>query len=415
MRSDKKVRAMQRVQAASKSTRTIRVMRLIPALALCQLLLGACAMGPRTAFTQTDQAAAVPLAARTIRFWADSPGSLFQKAARTAVTKKGQPFIYLALSGGGGGGAYGAGVLNGWTDSGNRPEFTVVSGVSTGALIAPFAFLGPDYDARLKKIYTDGEAKSLVNDPNPLGAIFGGGLFGSERLRQFVERDIDDDMLASIASEDAKGRRLLVVTTNLDAQRAVIWDIGAIAASGGPKAYKLCRDVLAASASLPVVFAPQLIDVDANGHSFQEMHVDGGVGTPVFTLPDMFLFGGKTIATGRAQPQLYVIVNLRIEPNFEVVPNQTLKIAERSIETMSRFETKAALAQTYKFALEKNMGFHMSYIGEDAPRMRGSEFETEAMRDLYAYGLEKARSHAFWQTKLPQIEAAKDAAKAAER
>ena len=398
-----------------RCTPAMSVMRLIPALALCQLLLGACAMGPRTDFTATDQAAAVPLGARTIRFWADSPGSLFQKAARTAVAKKGQPFIYLALSGGGGGGAYGAGVLNGWTDSGNRPDFTVVSGVSTGALIAPFAFLGPAYDARLKKIYTDGEAKSLFSDPNPLGAIFGGGLFGSERLRQSVERDIDDDMLAAIASEDAKGRRLLVVTTNLDAQRAVIWDIGAIAASGGPKAYKLCRDVLAASASIPVVFAPQLIDVDANGHSFKEMHVDGGVGTPVFTLPDMFLFGGKSIATGRAQPQFYVIVNQRIDPNFEVVPNETLKIAERSIETMTRFETKAALAQTYKFALDKNMGFHMSYIGDDAPKMRGPDFETETMRDLYAYGLENARSPSFWQTKLPQIEAAKDAAKAAER
>jgi predicted acylesterase/phospholipase RssA len=379
------------------------------------LLLGACAMEPRVAFTEADQAAAVPLAARTIRFWADSPGSLFQKAARTAVARKGQPFTYLALSGGGGGGAYGAGVLNGWSESGNRPEFTVVSGVSTGALIAPFAFLGPAYDARLKKIYTDGEAKSLISDPNPLGAIFGGGLFGSERLRQFVERDVDDDMLAAIASEDAKGRRLLVVTTNLDAQRAVIWDIGAIAASGAPKAYKLCRDVLAASASLPVIFAPQLIDVDANGHSFQEMHVDGGVSTPVFTLPDMYLFGGKTIATGRAQPQLYVILNKRIDPVFEVVPDQTFKIAERSISAMNRFGTQAALTQTYKFARSKNMGFHMSYIGDDAPKAPGSDFETEAMRNLYGYGYEKARSGSFWETTLPQIEAAKSAAKTAEQ
>ena len=404
-----------RVPVARKSALISMVRRLAPALALCPLLLGACANGPRTAFTAADEAAAVPLGPRTIRFWADLPGSLFQKAARTAVTKEGQPFSYLALSGGGGGGAYGAGVLNGWTESGSRPEFTVVSGVSTGALIAPFAFLGPAYDARLRKVYTDGEAKSLISDPNPIAAIFGGGLFGSERLREFVERDIDDDMLAAIASEDAKGRRLLVVTTNLDVQRAVIWDIGAIAANGGAKAYKLCRDVLAASASIPVVFAPQLIDVDANGHSFKEMHVDGSVSTPVFTLPDMFLFGGKTIATGRAQPQLYVIVNQRIGPDFEVVPDQTLKIAERSIGTMTRVGTQAALAQTYKFARGKSMGFHLSYIGEDAPKTPGSDFETETMRSLYAYGHEKARAGSFWETKVPQIETAKEAAKTAER
>jgi hypothetical protein len=399
---------------SGKTTKLMRRVRLA-ALAMCPLLLGACANGPRTAFTAADQAAAVPLGPRTIRFWADSPGSLFQKAARAAVAKEGQPLIYLALSGGGGGGAYGAGVLNGWSESGSRPEFTVVSGVSTGALIAPFAFLGPAYDARLKKVYTDGEAQSLISDPNPISAIFGGGLFGSERLRQFVERDIDDEMLAAIASEDAKGRRLLVVTTNLDVQRAVIWDIGAIAANGGAKAYKLCRDVLTASASIPVVFAPQLIDVDANGHSFKEMHVDGSVSTPVFTLPDMFLLGGKTIATGPAQPQLYVIVNQRIGPDFEVVPDQTLKIAERSIGTMTRVGTQAALAQTYKFARSKSMGFHLSYIGEDAPKTPGSDFATGTMRDLYAYGHDKARAGSFWETKVPQIETAKEAAKTAER
>ena len=393
----------------------MKLINLAPMLALCALLPGACALAPRIPFTETDQAAAVPLGPRTIRFWADSPGSLFQKAARTATIQKDRPFIYLALSGGGGGGAYGAGVLNGWTQSGRRPEFTVVSGVSTGALIAPFAFLGPAYDARLRQLYTDGEAQNLFSDPNPFKAIFGGGLFGSERLREFVERDIDDAMLTAIADEDRKGRRLLVVTTNLDAQRAVIWDIGAIAASGGPKAYKLCRDVLTASASLPIVFAPQLIEVDANGRSFREMHVDGAVSTPIFTLPDMFLFGGKKIAIGGVRPDLYVIVNTRIDPRFEVVPNQTLQIAERSIDTMNRTGTQAALAQTYKFAKSENMGFHLSYIGADAPAIAGSEMETRSMRDLYAYGFDKARKGSFWETQLPQIETAKDAAKTAER
>jgi hypothetical protein len=381
--------------------------------ALCAAMLGACAIEPRTPFTEADQMAAIPIAMRGIRYWADTPESLFQNAARRAIVQQGSPFIYLALSGGGGGGAYGAGVLNGWTDSGKRPRFTVVSGVSVGALIAPFAFLGPAYDERLRNIYTNGDAERLIRDPNPLNAVFGAGLFGRERLRELVERDVDDGMIRAIASEDGKGRRLLVVTTDLDAQRAVIWDLGAIAAIGGPNAFKLFRDVLAASASVPVAFAPQLIDVTANGQNFQEMHVDGAVTTPVFTLPDMFLLGGKTISTTGPRPDLYVIVNTRIDAGFEVVPNQTFAVAARSLSAANRVATQAALAQTYKFAERSGLGFHLTYVGRDAPESGATGFEMAAMRQLYDYGYEKGRSGSFWESKLPQIEKAEQAAKMA--
>lgn len=391
---------------------------LLPALGAAifgAAMLSACAIEPRTPFTEADQMAAIPIAVRGIRYWADTPESVFQKAARRAIVQQGSPFIYLALSGGGGGGAYGAGVLNGWTDSGKRPQFTVVSGVSVGALIAPFAFLGPAYDERLRNIYTNGDAERLIRDPNPLGAIFGAGLFGRERLRELVERDIDDGMIGAIAREDGKGRRLLVVTTDLDAQRAVIWDLGGIAAIGGPNAFKLFRDVLAASASVPVAFAPQLIDVSANGRNFQEMHVDGAVTTPVFTLPDMFLLGGKTIASSGPRPDLYVIVNTRIDAGFEVVPNQTLAVAAHSLSAANRVGTQAALAQTYKFAQRSGFDFHLTYVGRDAPESGATGFETAAMRQLYDYGYEKARTGSFWEAKLPQIERAEQSAKTAGR
>jgi hypothetical protein len=202
----------------------------------------------------------------------------------------------------------------------------------------------------------------------------------------------------------------LVVTTDLDAQRAVIWDMGAIAASGGANAFKLFRDVLAASASVPVVFEPQLIDVEANNRIFQEMHVDGTVSAPVFTLPDMFLFGGKTVALGSAQPNLYVIMNSRIDAGFEVVPNQVGAIAERSFATMNRVGAQAVLAQTYKFASRKGLSFHLSYVGRDFPDSGGTGFETDSMRRLYDYGYEKARSGPFWETKPPQFEASQNAA-----
>ena len=382
------------------------------ALVLSTALLGACASDPRTPFTESDEMTAVPIGTPNIRYWADATASTVQGVARRAVVQKGRPFVYIALSGGGGSGAFGAGVLNGWSESGTRPEFTIVSGVSTGALIAPFAFLGPDYDDRLRQIYTNGAAQRLIGQPNPLGALFGPGVFGRERLRRLVERYLDDDLIRAIAREDQKGRRLLVVTTNLDAQRAVVWDMGAIAISGEPKAFYLFRDVLAASASVPVVFAPQLIDVEANDRVFQEMHADGTLSAPVYTLPDAVLFGGKPIRRA-ARPALYVIVNARIDPGFAVVPDQVEAIAAQSLSTLNRVGTKAVLAQTYDVATREGLSFHLSYIGRDHPDSGGTGFETDAMRQLYDYGYEKARSGAFWVTDLSQIEAAKDAAKAA--
>jgi hypothetical protein len=216
-------------------------------------------------------------------------------------------------------------------------------------------------------------------------------------------------MLAAIAREDQKGRRLLVVTTNLDAQRAVVWDMGAIAASGGPKAFNLFRDVLAASASVPAVFAPQLIDVEANGRVFQEMHADGTVSAPVYTLPEAILFGGKAILRA-AKPALYIIINGRIDPGFEVVPDQVEAIAAESFSTMNRVGTKGVLAETYSVARRQGLSFHLSYVGRDHPESGGTGFETDAMRRLYDYGYEKARSGSFWITDLSQIEAAKEAA-----
>ena len=379
------------------------------ALALCAVSLGACASAPRTPFTEAEQMAALPVGKPSIRYWADVTASTFQDTARHAVVQKGRPFTYLALSGGGGSGAYGAGLLNGWTESGARPEFTIVSGVSTGALIAPFAFLGPAYDETLRQMYTSGDAQDLIGGPSPLGAVFDAGLFGRDRLRRLVARYLDDDMLAAIAREDQKGRRLLVVTTNLDAQRAVVWDMGAIAASGGPKAFNLFRDVLAASASVPAVFAPQLIDVEANGRVFQEMHADGTVSAPVYTLPDAILFGGKAISRA-AKPALYIIINARIDPGFEVVPDQVAAIAAQSFSTMNRVGTKGVLAETYSVARRQGLSFHLSYVGRDHPESGGTGFETDAMRRLYDYGYEKARSGSFWITNLSQIEAAKEAA-----
>jgi hypothetical protein len=260
-------------------------------------------------------------------------------------------------------------------------------------------------------MYTTGVAARLIGQPNALGPIMGDGMFGPERLRRLVARYVTDDLLKAIAREDAKGRRLIVVTTDLDAQRAVIWDMGAIASIGGPKALKLFREVIAASASVPILFAPQLIDVEANGRRFQEMHADGTVSAPIYTLPDAILFGGKTIISPEMQaapnlPSVFIIVNGRLDPTFEVVPSQAEAIATQSFGTMTRVGTKAVLAQTYDAAGREGFSFHLPYVGTDLPNIKGTGFETDAMRRLYNYGYQRARSSTFWVTKLSQVEAA---------
>src|SRR5258705_9485428 len=195
------------------------------------LVLAGCSSFTRTPYTATDAASSRVLDLSQLRRYSDEPASTFLK---TDVSFRAGPLTYLALSGGGADGAYGAGVLNGWTAAGTRPAFSVVSGVSTGGLIAPFAFLGSQYDDTLREVYTSGIAESLLDDPSIIRVLFGSGLFGNKRLRELVARYVGPEILAAVARENAKGRKLLVVTTDLDTQRTAVWDMGKIAAVGSP-------------------------------------------------------------------------------------------------------------------------------------------------------------------------------------
>src|ERR1700745_3040968 len=199
--------------------------------------LAGCSSLPRAPYTASDAASARVLNVNELRRYTDEPAATFLK--EPPVSLRAGPVSYFALSGGGADGAYGAGVLNGWTTAGRRPKFTVVSGVSTGGLIAPFSFLGPAFDATLRDVYTSGIAESLLDTPSILNAIFGSGLFGNTRLRELVARYVDQNMLDAIAVEHMKGRRLFIVTTNLDTQRTVIWDMGRIASLMSPQAGSL--------------------------------------------------------------------------------------------------------------------------------------------------------------------------------
>jgi hypothetical protein len=346
-------------------------------------ILAGCSSLPRTPYIASDAAASTVLDLGELRRYADEPASTFLK---TDVSFRAGPLSYLALSGGGADGAYGAGVLNGWTAAGTRPEFSAVSGVSTGALIAPFAFLGPAYDATLREVYTSGIAENLLNTPNIVHALFGSGLFGNTHLRELVARYVGQDMLWAIAAEHAKGRRLLIVTTNLDTQRTVIWDMGRIATIGSAQALGLFRDVLAASAS---------IDAEANGRRFQEMHVDGGVTAPVLTLPEAFLLRNGAFARG-LRMNLYVLINDKVERDFQLVPNSTIDIAARASASVTKTQIRSVLYETYDFARRNNFGFNLTYIDKDLPSPGSFGFEASYMRALYQYGYDKAKTGNFW-------------------
>jgi predicted acylesterase/phospholipase RssA len=363
--------------------------------------LAGCSSLPRAPYTASDAASAQVLNVNELRRYTDEPAATFLKETPVRF-RIGPVYSYLALSGGGADGAYGAGVLNGWTAVGTRPEFTVVSGVSTGGLIAPFAFLGPAYDAKLREVYTSGIAESLLDTPSILNALFGSGLFGNTRLRELVARYVDQNMLAAIAEEHAKGRNLLIVTTDLDTQRTAIWDMGRIAAIRTPQALSLFRDVMAASASIPVVFPPIMIDAEANGNHFQEMHADGGVTAPVLTLPEAFILRNGAYVQG-VRMNIYILINNKVERDFQLVPNSTIDIAARASASVTKTQTRSILYETFDFARRNNFGFNLTYIDKGFPSSSSSGFEPNYMRSLYQYGYDKAKTSNVW-VKVPPLD-----------
>jgi Patatin-like phospholipase len=364
------------------------------AICALALLVSACASVQRATYSADDAKRATIDGFGPVRMWADES---FDAASFKPRPQPNRPFAYLAISGGGGDGAFGAGILNGWSESGTRPEFTIVSGVSTGALIAPFAFLGPAYDPTLKEMYTSGLASSFAASPNALRAVFGSSIFDGQPLRDAISHYTTPELLEAIAREHAKGRRLFVVTTDLDAARPVLWNMGEIASVRTPQALALFRQVLTASASVPVAFPPSLIAASADGKPIEEMHVDGGVSTQVFTFPDRLLMQpGSSRRMASPAPAVYVIMNGRISTEFQPVENSAKAIAIRSLGMKSKREVLSYLSATYQFAKHNGLAFNMTAIDSSIPEGQGVGFDTDYMRSLYALGYDTARSGRIW-------------------
>jgi hypothetical protein len=362
----------------------------------------------------------MPLGIPNARFFADSnPKPLIDEGMRALEreeaalrnaesTRAGQgrtlpPVSFLAVSGGGDNGAFGAGLMNGWTEAGTRPAFKMVTGISTGALIAPFAFLGPGYDVALREVYTTMTPDKVYRARGLVAALFDDAMADTGPLAQVISVYADQKMLDAIAREYHKGRLLMIGTTDLDAQRPVIWNIGAIAASGHTGGLELFQKILRASAAIPGAFPPVLIDVELDGRKYQEMHVDGGTMAQLFLYPASVDLSRSRV---RRERHAYVIRNARIDPDYSVNERRTISIVGRAINTMLAASGHNDMLRTYFISKRDGFEFDVAYIGADFKAPKTGEFDQAYMNALYAYGHEQGRSGRAWRKAPPSLEVA---------
>jgi len=343
-----------------------------------------------------------------VRVWGDTEQPLLKREAanRLQQIKERRPGLlkdrhlvvsYLALSGGGSNGAFGSGLLNGWTAYRTRPEFEIVSGVSTGALMAPFAFLGPAYDKQLREIYTEYSTRDLVRPQVLAGLAGGSSLTDTTPLREMIAKYVDPKLFKAIADEHAKGRRLLVGTTNIDADRPVIWNMGQIAQRGTPEALELFRSVLLASAALPGLFPPVFVKVSADGKTYEEMHVDGGTTDNAFLIPQNANL--KAFGNPGWKRKLYVIANDKTGPAPDTTQATTMAIVGRSMATLIKQQLEGDLIKLYLRSEKNGVDYNEISIPSTFQEKAKEAFDKEYMRKLYQLGYEMGKADLQWRKK----------------
>lgn len=319
--------------------------------------------------------------------------------APSAATAKQDVANYLSISGGGDNGAFGAGLLAGWTVRGDRPKFDLVTGVSTGALIAPFAYLGPDYDPVLKAVYTETQPSDIYLERGLIGALFGEAIGDTSPLYRLISKHIDADLLKNIADEYIRTNRwLLVATTNLDTGTPVIWNMGKLAQVGTPEALVLFRKILLASAAIPGVFPPVMIDIVADGKNYQEMHVDGGATMSVFLYPSALGVAAreqKVLATSKNR-RAYIIRNARIDADWKEIERDTLSIMGRAVSQLIQSQGYGDLYRIYQTTQRDHVEFNLAYIGADFKFSHAREFDRQYMNALYQYAYQLGKAGCPW-------------------
>lgn len=367
-------------------------------LMMAAALLGGCVAMERPEFGAAAIAASQPTGAGSkARSYADQP-------VPRGATVADDDYAVLALSGGGPDGAYGAGLLKGWSESGKRPRFAVVTGVSTGALIAPLAFAGPEYDDALARLYTGEHLATLLSGgPGVTGIIRGPNFFSNKRLSALIAATVDAALLADIARQHRAGRRLYVMTANLDAERLAVWDMGAIAASDDPGAPDLFRSILLAAASIPVALPPVPLAATSGGTAMTELHADA-------TLFRLFYFdatllpgaGERRCASGGRRCAVYVIAHNKLVAEPRTVKLSTPAVLARAVATIIKAGAGQSLLLAQDTAGEGAAVFNLAYVRTAEAEVSAVDFDPEYMARLYAQGRAQGRDGSAWTTVLPR-------------
>lgn len=309
-------------------------------------------------------------------------------------------YAALALSGGGANGAFGAGFLKGWTEAGSRPRFKLVTGISTGALTAPMAFLGEEYDAALEDFYTEVRSKDIYR-MRPAGDSFA----SSAPLYELISSLVTEALLAEVARAHERGRRLLIGTTNMDAQQLVIWNMGAIAGSGHPDAVEVFRKVMLASASIPAAFPPVMFDVEVDGEIFDEMHVDGGTVSQVFlhsALVDLKSAREQRYGAGvPSSSSIYLIRNGMLMAEPKVVPRKLFPITSRALDTLIKAAGRGDMLRIYALAERDGIPIRAVSIPADYESEAEEVFDQGEMSRLFEIGYQQALSEQPWEDRPP--------------
>jgi Patatin-like phospholipase len=382
------------------------------------VFISACSSLERQDMSQEQHVSYEPLNTELLRYWGDTSEYPIPKDQLVALKQRQmdagiltdengniKAVAHLALSGGGTNGAYSAGLLNAWTDNGDRPEFATVTGVSTGAIISAFAFLGADYDLFLKQLYTQTKSDELY-DVNTIFQIAATkSLLNTDKFEAMVRKTITPALLDEVAKQYARGRILLIGTTNLDAQRPVIWNMGEIATLNTPEAEALFEDIIIASSSIPGVFPAKMISVQvvkgSTLESFEELHVDGGVTNQVFLFPEGV---DLSLLPQNSRNKVYVIRNSELEPRWKTTEYTFKGIASRSIDTILKYQGLGDVNRIYQQSQRTGMEFNVSYIEP--------QFESEQPRDdispaymieLFNDSYKKMRDRQSWHQVPPNL------------
>ncbi|MCB1460810.1 MAG: patatin-like phospholipase family protein [Nitratireductor sp.] len=303
-------------------------------------------------------------------------------------------FDILALSSGGPDGAYGAGAIRGLREAGSLPEYELVTGVSTGALIAPFIFAGSQYSGFPERFYTSDLMKKALGQPNYAAALGGPALYSDRGIKPLLAREITPQLLAAIAREHARGRRLLVATANLDANTLTMWNMGAIATPGTPQALDLFRTVINAAIAIPGALPPVPIISGFSGRQFTELHGDAGVVS--------YFYGGPELVPApwreKGKARLDVILHNQIEPSAKPVEARTLKLAGSSVSNLTRTSMRLLLDDTVRRAQAAGVAMRYTYLPSEWRTISSLEFDLDYMRNTFRLGQERAAGGTLWQS-----------------